>query len=64
MSTLSIEISPLLEKNIQQLVFAGWFKDVDRLVEEAVHRYLDSHPIELMEQFIQDDIEWGLYGDD
>ena len=64
MSTLTIEISPLLEKNIQQLVFAGWFKNIDRLIEEALHRYLDSHPVDLMTQFIQEDIEWGLYGDD
>ena len=64
MPTLTVDISPRLEESIQQFVVAGWFQDVDRLVEEALHRYLDSHPIELMEQFVQQDIEWGLYGDD
>jgi Arc/MetJ-type ribon-helix-helix transcriptional regulator len=64
MSTLTIDISPQLYNNIQKRVVDGWFKDIEGAVEEAVRRYLDSHPIDLMEQFVQDDIEWGLHGDD
>lgn len=64
MSTLTIDISPRLEENMLQFVSSGWFKDIDGLVEEALRRYLESHSIDLMEQFIQEDIQWGLYGDD
>jgi Arc/MetJ-type ribon-helix-helix transcriptional regulator len=64
MSTLTIEISPRLEENILQFVSSGWFKNIDGLIEEALRRYLESHTVDLMEQFIQEDIEWGLYGDD
>ncbi|RKZ50485.1 MAG: CopG family transcriptional regulator [Candidatus Parabeggiatoa sp. nov. 3] len=64
MSTLTIEISPRLEENILQFVSSGWFKNIDGLVEEALRRYLESHTVDLMEQFIQEDIEWGLYGND
>jgi Arc/MetJ-type ribon-helix-helix transcriptional regulator len=64
MSTLTIEIPPRLEENMLQFVSSGWFKDIDGLVEEALRRYLESHSVDLMEQFIQDDIQWGLYGND
>jgi len=64
MSTLTIEISPRLEENILQFVSTGWFKNIEGLVEEALRRYLESHTVDLMEQFIQEDIEWGLYGDE
>jgi Arc/MetJ-type ribon-helix-helix transcriptional regulator len=64
MSTLTIDISPRLEENMLQFVSSGWFKDIDGLVEEALRRYLESHSVDLMEQFIQEDIQWGLYGND
>jgi len=64
MSTLTIEISPLLEKNMFQFVSSGWFKNIDGLIEEAAQSYLESHTVDSMEQFIQEDIEWGLYGDE
>ncbi len=54
MSTLTIEISPRLEENILQFVSTGWFKNIDGLIEEALRRYLESHTVDLMEQFIQD----------
>jgi len=34
------------------------------LIEEAAQSYLESHTVDSMEQFIQEDIEWGLYGDE
>ncbi|MDM8561353.1 CopG family transcriptional regulator [Candidatus Parabeggiatoa sp. HSG14] len=64
MSTLTIELPPQIYQNIQNLVFTGWFKDVNSVVEEALRRYLESHPTDLMEQFVNDDIEWGLRGND
>ncbi|MEN8219430.1 MAG: hypothetical protein ABFS56_24360 [Pseudomonadota bacterium] len=30
------------------------FKDIESVVEEAQRRYLESHPTDLMEQFIQE----------
>ncbi len=64
MSTLTIDISPQLHNRLQQFVYSGWFKNLDGLVEEALRRYLESHSLELMAQFVQEDIEWGLYGDE
>lgn len=64
MPTITVEISQQYIQDIQHLVTNGQFKNMDALIEEAVHRYLDSHTDELVEQFVQEDIQWGLYGND
>jgi Arc/MetJ-type ribon-helix-helix transcriptional regulator len=53
MSTLTIDISPKLYQNIEKRVVEGWFKDIEAAVEEALRRYIDSHPMDLTEQFIE-----------
>jgi DNA-binding transcriptional regulator YbjK len=46
------------------LVEAGWFRDLDDLMLDALRRFVESHPAELMERFMQEDVEWGLHDDD
>ena len=61
----------------QTLVEGGWFasvaprsrasldpRSVDQLMLDALRRFLESHPAEMMEQFVREDIEWGLHGKD
>ena len=48
----------------QTLVEGGWFASVDQLMLDALRRFLESHPAEMMEQFVREDIEWGLHGKD
>lgn len=51
-------------QQVQALVTEGWFRNEDDLVFEALRRFLDAHRPELMERFIREDVEWGLYGKD
>ncbi len=44
------------------LVQEGWFRDEQEIFLEALRRYLDAHRSELMEQYIREDVEWGLHG--
>jgi hypothetical protein len=46
------------------LVNEGWFRDEKDLFSEAIRRFLDTHQSEVMQEFIRDDIEWGLHGND
>jgi Arc/MetJ-type ribon-helix-helix transcriptional regulator len=46
---------------MQTLVEAGWFRDMDELMLNALRRFVESHRAELMERFIREDVEWGLY---
>jgi hypothetical protein len=33
-------------------------------VLDALRRFVESHRTELMEEFIHEDIEWGLHGEE
>jgi Arc/MetJ-type ribon-helix-helix transcriptional regulator len=61
---IQTEIPVSLFNEAQNLVDAGWFRSFDELVLDALRRFLESHRIELMEEFIRQDVEWGLAGND
>lgn len=48
----------------QELIEAGWFRSLDEIMIDALRRFLESHRSELMEEFIRQDVEWGLKGDE
>lgn len=60
--TVQAKVPNRLFEEIERLVQAGWFRDVDALIGEALRRFLESHRAALMEEFIRQDVEWGLYG--
>ena len=64
MANLQAEIPFQLREEAERFVAAGWHRDLNGLVTEALRRYLDSHSEVLMEKFIKEDIEWGLEGID
>ena len=64
MAKLRTDIPPRLLTQMEMLVDAGWFRDLDDLMLDAMRRFVESHRPELMERFILEDVEWGLKGDD
>ena len=58
------EIPDGLLTQAQHLVAAGWFRNLDELMLDALRRFLESCRGELMEEFIRQDVEWGLRGDE
>lgn len=62
--TVQAKVPTRLVEEIEKLVQAGWFRDTDTLVGEAVRRFLESHRAELMEEFLLEDVEWGLHGEE
>ena len=62
MKTVEAKISEGLDRRIDALVEQGWFRSRDKVLQEALRRFLDAHRPEMMEGFIRDDIEWGLRG--
>jgi Arc/MetJ-type ribon-helix-helix transcriptional regulator len=61
---IEAEIPARLFAEIQSLVNTGWFRSVDDVVLDALRRFLSSHREELMEEFLRQDVEWGLHGQD
>lgn len=64
MATIQTEVPVRLLTEMQMLVEEGWFRDLDDLMLDALRRFVESHRTELMERFLRQDVEWGLYGDD
>jgi len=64
MATIQTDVPLRLLTEMQMLVEAGWFRDLDDLMLDALRRFVESHRAELMERFIREDVEWGLHGDE
>ncbi len=63
-TVIQTEIPKCLVTQAEKLVDAGWFRDIDDLFLDALRRFIESHRENLMEEFIREDVEWGLNGDD
>ena len=63
-ATIQTDVPVRLLTEMQMLVEAGWFRDLDDLMLDALRRFVESHRAELMERFMREDVEWGLHGDD
>jgi Arc/MetJ-type ribon-helix-helix transcriptional regulator len=63
-ATIQTDVPVRLLTEMQTLVKAGWFRDLDELMLDALRRFVESHRDKLMERFIREDVEWGLHGDD
>lgn len=63
-NTLNAKIPNQLWQQAQTLVQQGWASNLQEVVNEALRRYLESHQDVLTESYIQDDVKWGLHGED
>jgi hypothetical protein len=62
MKTIQTEIPENLYKGAVALARQGWFRNEEEVFSEAIRRFLESHRPEVMDQFVRDDVEWGLHG--
>jgi hypothetical protein len=51
-----------LVEEAQNRVRDGWNASFDQILADALRRYLHSHSTQLTEQFVLEDVEWGLHG--
>lgn len=63
MKTIRTDIPENLYKGAVALAKKGWFRDEKEVFSEAIRRFLESHQPDLMEQFIREDVEWGLHAE-
>jgi Arc/MetJ-type ribon-helix-helix transcriptional regulator len=63
-ATIKTEVPLGLLTQVQKLVEAGWFRSLDDVMLDALRRFVESHRTELMEEFIREDVAWGLHGDE
>jgi Arc/MetJ-type ribon-helix-helix transcriptional regulator len=58
--TLKLELPDQLAKEIDGLVQAGWFTNVEEIARLALAEFVRHHRFELQEQFQREDILWAL----
>jgi len=63
-TTAMVKLPPRLAEQARTYVRLGLFPDLDALLAEALRRYIETHQIELLEDYIRQDVEWGLHGHD
>lgn len=63
-NVIQAEIPEQLCQQAQVLIQQGWASNLQEIINESLRRYLESHQDVLTETFIQEDVEWGLHGDD
>ena len=63
-TTVQMEVPTGLFAQAQNLIEAGWFRSFDEIMLDALRRFLEAHRAELLEEFIRQDVEWGLTGND
>lgn len=63
LTRIEMELPAGLVREMHALVEAGWFRDRNTLIAEALRRYLESHRPHVMERFVREDADWGLQGD-
>jgi Arc/MetJ-type ribon-helix-helix transcriptional regulator len=60
---IQAEIPKQLCQQAELLIQQGWASNLQEVINDALRRYLESHQESLTEAFIQEDVEWGLHGD-
>lgn len=46
------------------MIKEGLINNMDSLIVESMRRYIESHQPTTREDFIREDIDWGLHGKD
>jgi Arc/MetJ-type ribon-helix-helix transcriptional regulator len=57
---LPVQLAKMAEEYVQE----GWSVDMNSLIVEALRRYMETHQAQILERFIEEDVEWGLNGDE
>jgi hypothetical protein len=56
------ELPERLMEDAQAMIDQGWVGSLNELLAEALRRYLESHRDNLAQNFIREDVQWGLRG--
>ena len=61
-TAMTVHLPPPPVEQMDTVVQAAWFSDLDTLIVEALRRYPETHQLESQEHFLRQDVDWGLQG--
>lgn len=62
MPTVRADVPDQLWRQANTMIERGWVDNLDTLIADSLRRYIESHQESMTEQFIREDVEWGLRG--
>ena len=62
MKTVRADVPDQLWRQANTMIERGWVDNLDTLIADSLRRYIESHQEAMTEQFIREDVEWGLRG--
>ena len=60
MTTMQLDLPDELAKELEALVYEGWFHDREEALRAALAEFLRRHRRELIEKSQEEDIAWAL----
>jgi hypothetical protein len=63
-TAVQAELPQELVNQARLFVADGWAANFDELLAEALRRFMESHTARLTEEFVMDDVKWGIHGTD
>jgi Arc/MetJ-type ribon-helix-helix transcriptional regulator len=60
LKAINVDIPEKLAGEIEKYIKGGWFSNEADLMREALREFIRRHQVRLMEQFMEEDIEWVL----
>jgi Arc/MetJ-type ribon-helix-helix transcriptional regulator len=60
MKAIKVELPDKLAAEVETYVKAGWFSSEAEVVPAALMEFVRRSRVELLEQFMRDDIRWAL----
>ncbi|MDI6888379.1 MAG: ribbon-helix-helix domain-containing protein [Methanocellales archaeon] len=64
MESIPAKLTPKLITELDELVKEGWYSNRSEAIRDAVRELVERKKLELLEEAIEEDIRWGLYGKD
>lgn len=62
MKTVPAKLTQKLVVELDELVKEGWYSNRSEAVRDAVRELVEKMRVEMLQEAMKKDIEWGLYG--
>ena len=62
METIPAKVTEKLVLEMDELIKEGWYANRSELIRDAIREMVKRVKIEMLEQAIREDVEWGLHG--
>lgn len=64
MEAIPTKLTHKLVLGLDELVGDGWYSSRSEAIRAAVRELIEKKKLEILEEAIEEDIRWGLYGKD